>query len=736
MDFRMVADLTLTRKQEEAVRRAKEWWNGDKRRPFVITGNAGCLDPNTLILTDQGYITLGNIIKSEDDDMSFEGFKDYHGKYKVVNMNGDLTEISQLYSTPVMNGYYIRLADGSELRMSEIHPVLVKNGNDFSWKRAYDLEIDDELLIWNHSMSPSIDIDTEDIDTKFFFFGRFLGDDISLGGGYDKETMIDYYLFVGDGFINPNKFESSKQIYSFLKGLLRGAEVNLRNVVLYNNEEYNLRIIQRLLSGFNIESEYMDNSLIISTDYFDMLDKFFPDVLTGEARSNATNNIRNENSFSKIVEITDIEGKFYDITVPDTASFISNGMVSHNTGKTTVVNFILEALDINRDRISMIAFTGAAAVNLTRKGSFEATTIHQMIYNVFEDPKTKEKKFYRKEKEEVRSAYDLIIVDELGTISDKIMEDLMYYEIPIIALGDPNQLPPVQSHENRFIYDPDVHFTEVMRQALDNPIIRLATDILNDKWVDFTKPNEYLSNNGGVSLFSNPNNIPIEVYTGADQIIAGRNKTVQTINNNFRRFVLGIDIDKEIMPMVGEKIILLRNYWGEYRDMGAYKQYPVNGLVGTLGGYPEPEEIFALSPDSLINTEDLSEYLHDKSLALSNIKFDIAGDKDKYFVLKTDRLNYFKGTNFNSDKFLYDSELKEENKIAKGRSILRNSLPNIHLNYTNFAYAMTVYKSQGTDFGNVTYYDDVYPRMGKKLIKQQRYTAVTRAKNNLAIVKF
>ena len=51
------------------------------------------------------------------------------------------------------------------------------------------------------------------------------------------------------------------------------------------------------------------------------------------------------------------------------------------TGKSFVMNFIIDYLGISRNQIAPMAFTGAAAVNMRTKGLLNAGTINSWIYN-------------------------------------------------------------------------------------------------------------------------------------------------------------------------------------------------------------------------------------------------------------------------------------------------------------------------------------------------------------------
>jgi exodeoxyribonuclease V len=74
------------------------------------------------------------------------------------------------------------------------------------------------------------------------------------------------------------------------------------------------------------------------------------------------------------------------------------------------------------------------------------------------------------------SGADLIMLDEVSMVDAKMAADIESYGVPIIVIGDPAQLPPVQG-EGYYDGTPDHLLTEVHRTALENPITALATRV-------------------------------------------------------------------------------------------------------------------------------------------------------------------------------------------------------------------------------------------------------------------
>jgi exodeoxyribonuclease V len=75
------------------------------------------------------------------------------------------------------------------------------------------------------------------------------------------------------------------------------------------------------------------------------------------------------------------------------------------------------------------------------------------------------------------SSADLIVLDEVSMVNAKLATDIEAYGVPILVLGDPAQLPPVEGGGYYTSAKPDHLLTEIHRSALDNPITAMATRV-------------------------------------------------------------------------------------------------------------------------------------------------------------------------------------------------------------------------------------------------------------------
>lgn len=79
-------------------------------------------------------------------------------------------------------------------------------------------------------------------------------------------------------------------------------------------------------------------------------------------------------------------------------------------------------------------------------------------------------------RETLDRGYRLIVVDEASMVSDEMLDALLSYRVPVLAVGDHGQLPPVRG-SGRLMAKPDLRLEKIHRQAEGNPIIALSKRI-------------------------------------------------------------------------------------------------------------------------------------------------------------------------------------------------------------------------------------------------------------------
>jgi exodeoxyribonuclease-5 len=191
------------------------------------------------------------------------------------------------------------------------------------------------------------------------------------------------------------------------------------------------------------------------------------------------------------------------------------------------------------------AFTGKAALVMRQKGCRGASTIHRLIYR---PPDSHEKTpSFELWQDGPASKAQLIVIDECSMVDAELGRDLLSFGAPVLVLGDPAQLPPVEG--GGFFTDgaPDAMLTEVHRQAENDPIVRLSMDIRAGRRIE---PGTW-----GLTQVVRRTELDPQRVLDADQLLVGRNVTRRAYNGRIRER-RGLT---EPLPVAGDKLVCLRN---------------------------------------------------------------------------------------------------------------------------------------------------------------------------------
>jgi len=212
------------------------------------------------------------------------------------------------------------------------------------------------------------------------------------------------------------------------------------------------------------------------------------------------------------------------------------------TGKTTLAKHLAESID---GKVLFAAFTGKAACVMRSKGCQGATTIHSLIYKARDSGQ--EPPTFELWDEAPASKAKLIIIDECSMVDAELARDLMSFGVPLLVLGDPAQLPPIQGGGFFTGTEPDAMLTEVHRQAQDDPIVRLSMMI--------RAGNTLREGRYGESAVVRREAVDPARVIAADQILVGRNATRRAYNARLRQRRGFADP----LPITGDKLVCLRN---------------------------------------------------------------------------------------------------------------------------------------------------------------------------------
>jgi len=337
------------------------------------------------------------------------------------------------------------------------------------------------------------------------------------------------------------------------------------------------------------------------------------------------------------------------------------------TGKSTLAVHL--AQDVKK--VCYGAFTGKASLVMRKRGCTGASTIHSLIYSIVKE-EAGEPKFQLNEDSAVRYA-DLVVIDEVSMVDERLGRDLMSFGTKILVLGDPFQLPPVRAKDGEGFFtnaEPDIMLTEIHRQAADNPIIRMSMDIRNGEGLAY--------GTYGDSRVISRRDVEAADILGADQLIVGKNATRTNYNRRMRELK---DIDSTL-PIVGERVICLRNNHQKHLLNGQmWFTKEVRASKRTPGGIT-----MLLDPDD-------------------------AGNRTNLDVKVTTHQRFFDGK---EDEFKDWNERRVFDEFTYG-------------------YCVTTHKAQGSQWDNVYLFDESF--VFREDAARWLYTGVTRAAERITVAR-
>lgn len=338
------------------------------------------------------------------------------------------------------------------------------------------------------------------------------------------------------------------------------------------------------------------------------------------------------------------------------------------TGKTSIAQHIA-SLCAASHRVVYIAPTGKAASRLRQKGCKNAKTMHQFIYNVRGEDEEGEPIFVGKGVLEEQPL--LVVLDEASMIGEYDQKQLVSHGIPILALGDIGQIPPVKAVAAYTESNVDVLLTDIERQNADSNIVRASMFVRDGKRLPIREYDD-------VRVRAAFTNTDLVEHSGEDsQILCSFNKTRIDINKRVRA-ALKFEGD---LPNIGEKIVCTFNQHG-FNFM--------NGEQGIVKGFCPVDDSEREDDDEIGLLVEL------KSLTDGKVR------KVKFNPLSFDK----------------DVEVRTEAQKAVGGF--------------DYGFCLTVHKSQGSEWQNVLVLEEI---MRGNDYSKMMYTAITRAIARLTIVR-
>lgn len=347
------------------------------------------------------------------------------------------------------------------------------------------------------------------------------------------------------------------------------------------------------------------------------------------------------------------------------------------SGKSSLVRFIVDALNIPEELVVYIAYTGKASLVLRNKGCTNAITAHKLLYHAKEKP---DGTYEFTPKKHLDYNYKIIVLDECSMLPEEMWKLLLSHKVHVLALGDKEQLPPVDG-DSKILDYPHIILDEVVRQALDSPIIRLSVDIREGKWLEYGGPKE--------CRVMPKEKVSDKLLIGADQILCGKNITRHCLNERLRKIKYGEQyVDR---PLNGDKVICLKNDWS---TVGSNDEPLVNGMIGVINN-------IELYDGRLYKPEMYADFTSDNGGLYESLDMDY-----KIFTEKEATVNKDNWKQFPKNERAYEFD---------------------------YAYAVTVHKYQGSEAEKVVVYDEWLGDVD--FHRKWLYTAITRASRMLVVVK-
>lgn len=383
--------------------------------------------------------------------------------------------------------------------------------------------------------------------------------------------------------------------------------------------------------------------------------------------------------------------KYADLQKQAVTSALTEGMLvmtgGPGTGKTTTLNAIISILNRKGKKVLLSAPTGRAAQRISEVTGFEAKTLHRLLEVSWD--KQDNPVFNKNERNQLKC--DALVIDEVSMVDSYIFESVMR-ALPLgcklILVGDSDQLPSVGPGnvlgdliDSNVI--PVIRLNEIFRQAQQSLIVTNAHKIVNG-------------------------DLPELSSTSKDFFFI--HKTNKT------------DVSETILDLCSRRLP---------------KAY----------GYSPFENIQVLSPSKKgeLGTSELNRKLQARLNPKDEDKPEVTiGSKtfrtgDKVMQVKNNyEIRWYKD-NGETGEGIFNGDIGLIEKIdKKAKSIKINFydktavLTYDYASELDFAYAVTVHKSQGNEFDAVVI--PMFSGPPQLYYRNLLYTAVTRAKKTLVLV--
>ncbi len=302
--------------------------------------------------------------------------------------------------------------------------------------------------------------------------------------------------------------------------------------------------------------------------------------------------------------------------------------------------------------------------------------------------------------------YGLIIVDEASMVDDAMLRDLKSYNVPILAVGDHGQLPPVGG-VGSLMKAPQLRLEQIHRQAEGNPIIALSKYIRENGKLPETIEGDAVRFDRIKMIES----LIEDRYGDADAarllemgLVCYTNRRRCGLNTMVRR-ARGTARNGRELPQAGEHVVCLRN------EKGVGGAPPIyNGMRGRLVTDTAWKENFNREGKKISESE---------VQIAGTVEFPEDGIEGRRYEMLAQQ--------FGREKtFAAPEELAKEcgiHSFAMAGSLF------------DFGFAMTAHKMQGSQVDDLVVVAERPGPVDAESWKRWLYTAVTRAASKLTVLR-
>lgn len=359
------------------------------------------------------------------------------------------------------------------------------------------------------------------------------------------------------------------------------------------------------------------------------------------------------------------------------------------TGKTTIINTIANIFLSLGYNIALAAPTGRAAKRIEETTKIKSKTIHRLLGYV---PNKYDDFGYFEYNEKNTLDVDLVIIDEMSMVDVLLFEKLLKgikESTKLIIVGDVDQLPSVGAGN-------------VLRDLIESNVIKYTklTDIFRQSKKSNIIVNAHRINNGKYPILNEKNSDFFFLKT--NNPIVTRNTVVNLIKNRLPK-AYGYNFHKDIQILTQTR-------------KGICGVYELNRIL--------QEVLNPKTKDSLeLNFGNKVFRLNDKVMQTKNnydLSFTDSNGEEGFGV-------------YNGDMgIVFEIDEKEKKIIVKMQDDRIVEYAVEDLDNLELSYAITIHKSQGSEFKSVIIplFDSFYMLQTRNLL----YTAITRAKENIVLV--